>query len=525
MLKRLPIILPIIMSISLIGIIVVQGYWIISGIKDREAQFSFAIKQALASSAQEIQNIEVDAYFKDFIAAQDGAGDDASIEALKKALISKRNLEMDDAIRYGKSPTADPFKLDPSFLDNDLDSVAFASFLNSKEAVTDNTTKKDARSVNEMLLSELSSLELYERKQIGEWINQYALTIPLTSRISNSQVQTVLKKELDKRELSEPFEFAVYQDGFATRIQSENFNFNTDATWSYPLFKTGLRTVSPYTLYVNIPGRIKYILSSLMFMISLSLVFTSVIVIAYIYANVQIVKQQEISEIKTDFINNMTHEFKTPIATINLALDALKHPKIMGNDEKVTYYHKLIREENKRMHSQVENVLRISQLEQSTLNIELSPTDLDVILQESISHVQLILQQKSGVIHYYPGALNTIVDVHDAHMTNVFVNILENAIKYTDDAIAPEIDVFTENIKDKIVIKVRDNGIGMSKVAQKKAFIKFFREHTGNVHNVKGHGLGLAYAHRIVEHHRGTIVIDSIKGNGSTFSIELPTVN
>ncbi|MEP0479923.1 MAG: HAMP domain-containing sensor histidine kinase, partial [Nonlabens sp.] len=219
---------------------------------------------------------------------------------------------------------------------------------------------------------------------------------------------------------------------------------------------------------------------------------------------------------------NMTHEFKTPIATINLALDSLKHPKISSDPEKVANYHRMIREENKRMHSQVENVLRISKLEKDDLNIEKERHDMDDIMIDSISHIQLILEERGGVVKTHFGALRTEVLVNESHITNVIVNVLENAIKYTEGS--PVIDVFTENVKDKLVIKVRDQGIGMSKQAQRKVFQKFFREHTGDIHNVKGHGLGLAYSKRILDDCNGEIHVESTKGKGSTFSIHLPII-
>ncbi|MEP5131742.1 sensor histidine kinase, partial [Nonlabens ulvanivorans] len=238
----------------------------------------------------------------------------------------------------------------------------------------------------------------------------------------------------------------------------------------------------------------------------------------------QLFQQRQISQIKTDFINNMTHEFKTPIATINLALDSLKHPKISSDPEKVANYLRMIREENKRMHSQVENVLRISKLEKNDLDIQKENLDLNDVLEDSISHIALILEQRGGSLHRHFGALRTTVLANESHLSNVFVNVLENAIKYTDESEAPVIDIYTENVRDKIVIKVRDQGIGMSKTAQRKVFQKFFREHTGNIHNVKGHGLGLAYAQRIVDDHHGDIYVESEKGQGSTFIINLPLI-
>jgi two-component system phosphate regulon sensor histidine kinase PhoR len=226
---------------------------------------------------------------------------------------------------------------------------------------------------------------------------------------------------------------------------------------------------------------------------------------------------------KTDFINNMTHEFKTPIATINLALDAVKNPKVSDNKEKVAYYHKMIREENKRMHAQVENVLRISKLEKNELDIRKERYKLHDIIEDAVGHVELIVEDRSGYIEMHLDAPKSSVLANESHFTNVIVNMLENAVKYSSDE--PKIDVFTENVKNYIYVKIQDQGDGMSKVAQRKVFDKFYREQSGNIHNVKGHGLGLAYARQIVEDHQGEIFVESEKGKGSTFIIKIPLIS
>jgi two-component system phosphate regulon sensor histidine kinase PhoR len=219
----------------------------------------------------------------------------------------------------------------------------------------------------------------------------------------------------------------------------------------------------------------------------------------------------------------MTHEFKTPIATINLALDAIKNPKIIDDKEKVFKYLQMIRDENKRMHAQVENVLRISKLEKKELNIEKESSDVEEVINDAIEHVNLILEDRGGNITTHFDATRTTVLINEVHFTNVIVNVLENAIKYSPAI--PVIEVFTENVKDMILIKVKDNGLGMSKIAQKRVFEKFYREHTGDLHNVKGHGLGLAYVKRIVEDHNGQVYVESEKGKGSTFIIKIPLIN
>jgi len=237
----------------------------------------------------------------------------------------------------------------------------------------------------------------------------------------------------------------------------------------------------------------------------------------------QLIKQKQISEMKTDFINNMTHEFKTPIATINLALDAIKNPKVIGNPEMVERYLNMIREENKRMHAQVENVLRISKLEKKEFESDKEAVDIHEVIESAVDHVGLIIQDRGGEINLHLDARRSDILGNDFHLTSVMVNMLDNAIKYSKER--PIIDVYTENIKDFILIKVVDQGVGMSKNAQKRIFDKFYREHTGDLHDVKGHGLGLAYVQQIVEDHNAQVYVESEKGKGSTFIIKMPLIN
>jgi signal transduction histidine kinase len=218
----------------------------------------------------------------------------------------------------------------------------------------------------------------------------------------------------------------------------------------------------------------------------------------------------------------MTHEFKTPIATINLALDAIKNPKIIDNKEKILNYVKMIREENKRMFNQVENVLRISKLEKNQLDISKEIVDISDLLEDAITHVSLIVENKGGYIKTHFNATFNEVHASPFHLKNVFINMLDNAIKYSEEA--PKIDVYTETIGNELIVKIADQGIGMTKNVQKQIFNKFYREQTGNVHNVKGHGLGLSYVKKIIEYHGGTVNVTSEKGKGSSFTVKLTLI-
>jgi len=374
----------------------------------------------------------------------------------------------------------------------------------------------------DLKIQKTGKLDILDNAQFEIFFKDIASAKPLQERVSKERLKKMLSDELNQYGVKTPFEFGIYSNGLATKIQSDKFRYAKNDTYTIPIF-TDNEGNNKYQLLVCFPQKEKFFFSDLVGITILSIVFTLIIIIAYSSALNQLIRQRHISEIKTDFINNMTHEFKTPIATINLALDAIKNPKIIDDKEKVHRYLQMIRDENKRMHAQVENVLRISKLEKKELDISKESNNVQEIIDEAIEHVNLIIEDRQGTITTHFNANRTTVLLNDVHFTNVIVNILDNAIKYSPNE--PRIDIYTENVKDFVIIKIKDQGAGMSKIALKRIFEKFYREHTGDLHNVKGHGLGLAYVKRIIDDHNGQIFAESEKGKGSTFIIKIPLIN
>ncbi|WP_188360882.1 sensor histidine kinase [Flavobacterium orientale] len=518
--------LVVLMSISLIGIIVVQVYWFNSSLQNNQEQFGFHVKQVIGNVAAKLKEQEIMSFVEKINQYKDSTGSDKVDTDFLEFGYYQRNSQTNETIIYSNSIISDDFSISPSFFDTNYDSLRVKSF-SSKSKTEVYSRGLDRNNLQHKTLPDLKieksgKLDVLKKLQYEISYNDIALTYPIQRRISVEKLQELLNKELKEYGVGTPFEFGIYSNGFATKVRSEQFKFDKDNTYSVPIF-TDNEGVSKYQLMLSFPEKKKFLFSNLIGITLLSLVFTLIIVIAYTSALNQLIKQRQISEIKTDFINNMTHEFKTPIATINLALDAIKNPKVIDDSEKVKRYLQMIRDENKRMHAQVENVLRISKLEKKELEINKEALDINEIINDAIEHVSLIIENREGTIETHFDAKRTNVLLNDVHFTNVFVNILDNAIKYSPEK--PVIKIFTENIKDFIIIKIKDQGAGMSKVAQKRIFEKFYREHTGDIHNVKGHGLGLAYVKRIVEEHNGEIFVESEKGKGSTFSIKIPLIN
>ncbi len=249
----------------------------------------------------------------------------------------------------------------------------------------------------------------------------------------------------------------------------------------------------------------------------LNMIFTILILFVFSYTVFIIFKQKKISQMKTDFVNNMTHEFKTPIATISLATDSILTPVIFNDKEKIRKFINIIKEENSRLLNQVENVLQIAKLDKRKIELSLTEVDVHEILDETIQHLKLKLDRKGGKIKTDYKAKDAIIKADETHILNIFSNIVENAMKYSIDE--PKILVGTNNFDGGVEISIKDNGIGMSKEELNHIFDKFYRVSTGNVHNIKGFGLGLAYVKTFIEAHRAKIKVKSEKGKGSEFII------
>ena len=511
----------------MIGIILVQLYWINSSFIKNDEQFKHHTQQVLNNVAKKLDDKEVIDFYKRYFQITDSLGRAPKREQLRKIYFYDKDTKTNETLIYSNTILPQDFGVNGAFFDKNAYPIGIKNYISNRKtqiykgnSLEGNAIKLEAKP--NITIEKSGNLEILDRVQFYVAFRDIVSQRPIHRRISPKLINSILNFELHKAEIKTPYEFAIYSNGLATKIKSEEFRYDKCTTYGMPILMDADGNTK-YQLLVRFPNKTNYVFSELMPMTILSLLFTLIIIITYSSALKQLITQKQISEIKTDFINNMTHEFKTPIATINLALDAIKNPKIIDDKEKVQKYLQMIKDENKRMHAQVENVLRISKLERNELEINKEPHQINDFIQEAIDHVSLILEDRGGEVQTHFNATRNTVLLNDVHFTNVLVNILDNAMKYSMEK--PVITISTENIKDFVVIKIQDNGIGMSKAAQKKVFEKFFREHTGDLHNVKGHGLGLAYVKQIVDDHNGQVFVESEKGKGSTFIIKLPLIN
>lgn len=294
--------------------------------------------------------------------------------------------------------------------------------------------------------------------------------------------------------------------------------------WQYPLQPAAgsdFENLMPVQIFILVvPDIKKIVLQNMRWMIIGSMVFTLLIICAFYITVHALLRQKKLSEIKNDFINNMTHELKTPLATISLAVDALRNEKVLQDKEKMEYFSGIIKEENKRMNKHVETILQAALSERQEIKLNKKPINVQAIIDQVLGNYSLQLEEKKGRVELKMNAKNDMILADEVHFRNLVSNLIDNAVKYSEKDLV--IKVCTASNNKNFILKVEDNGIGMNKETQKRIFEKFYRAHTGNIHNVKGFGLGLSYVKTVVDAHEGKIRVDSTPGKGSVFTIEIP---
>lgn len=343
----------------------------------------------------------------------------------------------------------------------------------------------------------------------------------------NDKIDTVLLDSVIRMELLEKGISANYVFGI---LSSKNSPVNVSRLTNKELllfasdFKINLSPdnvfIKPQYLSIYFPDQRNYLLSSMGFMLVISGAFMMVIIFSFYYTVSTIFKQKKLSEIKNDFISNMTHEFKTPISTISLACEVLNDKTFEKSPERVNNYVKMIGDENKRLSLLVENILQTAILDKGEFKLNIQSIDLHTLIEQTIANIKLQVESKEGVITTDLKAFTPIINADKVHVTNIIFNLIDNALKYSNGK--PKIKICTRSDEGGIFISVQDNGIGISKENQKRIFDTMYRVPTGNIHNVKGFGLGLSYVKAVVEKHGGTISVESELGKGSTFTVYLP---
>ena len=349
------------------------------------------------------------------------------------------------------------------------------------------------------------------------------LSKPIQERVDSVTLENLLRSGLADKGIRVPFEFAIVSPFDSLKMIPVKSQFFTPDQLNSPyrvtLFPNDVFQ-KPHYLIVFFHGEKTHILKSFAWILTTSLFFTIVIIVTSIISIFFMIRQKRISDIKTDFINNMTHEFKTPIATISIAADSINNPKVIDEPGRIRDYTRIIKEENQRMNTRVEQVLQMALIDSK--DFQLRPVEIDAheLIRRAVEHFRLIIARREGVLNLNLDAGMSVVTADPDHFRNVILNLLDNANKYSPSQ--PEITVSTFNRSGKLFIAIEDKGMGMDPDTRRKVFDKFFRYSTGNIHNIKGFGLGLSYVKAIVLAHKGEVFVQSEVGRGSRFEISLP---
>ncbi|QIA09829.1 sensor histidine kinase [Draconibacterium halophilum] len=341
-------------------------------------------------------------------------------------------------------------------------------------------------------------------------------------QLDENLIYDVLKKELDENNIPLDFEYGIFRGdelSFPKPVSDSAGVANTAfQAQLYPndIFQKDIK------LAVVFPDRDSFIYRSLNWLLMASFLFSLIILMTFALSIFYIIRQKKISDMKSDFINNMTHEFKTPIATISVATDSITNPKVVGDEERIKYFAGMIKKENTRMNRQVEDILTIARLDRKDFEFHWETIDVHDLISDAVQGIKLQVEKRGGKIKLDFKAINSMVTTDRIHCTNVVYNLIDNANKYSGDT--PEITVTTVNQQKGVVVSVADKGTGMTKAVQAKIFERFYRQTSGNIHNVKGFGLGLSYVKAVLEANHGTISVSSEPDKGSKFDVFLPFV-
>jgi two-component system phosphate regulon sensor histidine kinase PhoR len=413
------------------------------------------------------------------------------------------------------------------------------SYASNLESSYEDRLRLIIQDVGEQLVSKMDKtplnlqedpLDLGKNSDLGD----LRIGISASSYFSVFEIKEIFRKSFEKAKIKNvEFEFAVESYGIDHRyslkspgfLKLDNDTIHNVRIW-YPLIPKGgsLREnlIVDEALVMVIPNLKSVILRDLDGMIAISIIFTLIIITAFYLTVGTLVRQKKLSEMKTDFINNMTHELKTPLATISLAIDALRTEKVRNDNQRFQYFTGIIKDENQRMNKHVETILQASLMEKREVKLDKKELHLHDIIRKVISNLQLQIEENKGKVALNLQAADDLMLADEVHITNVINNLVDNAIKYSKpDSIY--ISITTKNYgRSGIRLQIEDHGIGMNKETLSRVFEKFYRAHTGNVHNVKGFGLGLSYVKAMTEAHGGKIKADSMLGKGSTFVLSLP---
>ena len=498
----------ILMVVSIVAIIWVQATWISNSVRAQSEQFDYFVINSLRNTVRSMEtNRRMNFLNEMFI-----RGYSALPQAIKRT--ADHGTASDSFSFQSKSTSG-------------TDSVEIIVSTNDNPPVKMKVPLEEARTIKNSIVVDSDEYMRWMQQQAVEFqsiSNQLVSEMFIWERnmiVNKDELLHTLEGELAASGIVTPFEFVIIRgdsivDGVYSKVRPKDF---MESTYKVNLFAEGLLKKGE-TVSVVFPRKTNYVLGTMGLMLGGSGLFLLIILSTFALSLWFIIRQKKTSEMQADFINNMTHEFKTPLATISLAADTIANSRVIADENKVRHFVSMIKKENSRMNSQVETILQIATLDKHEMDFSFSEIDLHEVITQAIETIEIQIADKGGVIKRRLDAENSVITGDHEHLLHLVHNLLDNANKYSEDV--PDITVTTRSNESGIFLVVADRGIGMNKVVQHRVFERFYRETTGNIHNVKGFGLGLNYVKAITDAHGGVVSVESEQGIGSIFTVFLP---
>lgn len=539
----------ILMTVTVIVLFAIQFYWIQNAITLREANFSRSVKDAMTNVIYKLEKLEVaDRIRSKMYHNKQGEKILHTIDSINNIYASEIDAGRADTNRTDSEAVSKNIfnvtseKINVAVLQEhtgeiiktyDTTIVTIQKRINSSDPEAsvlsdmpalsfgiDSVLSKDVENVKSNINYYLDKSTLVN--DVFNDLFNFKHYDAIENRLNFIMLDSLIRQELRNSGIFTEYEFGVYSPLRNVMVIEKTGHYHKkllEEGYAYNIFPRDL-FMTPEYIMIYFPNKELYLYMQNWELIVISLILILIITFSFVYTIVTIFRQKKLSEMKNDFINNMTHEFKTPISTISLTCEALSDKDVMKSDKSYDNYINVISEENKRLGAMAEKILQTAIIDKRQLNLHKELIDIHSILEDVINSVQIQIDAKSGTLTKSLKARNHYISADRTHVTNVIYNLFDNAIKYSPDK--PLIHISTQNATKGISIIIEDNGIGISKANQKKIFDKLYRVPTGNVHNVKGFGLGLHYVKTIIDAHGGNVDVESELKKGTKIKIYLP---
>ena len=504
-------ILGIVMGLSFLSLLYLQISYIDEMVQMRNEQFDESVKRALMAASKDVESAEVERWVRnDITEAEKSAWESTQAASAQTSTSTTQTQTFKVTAPDGSTMELKTFTNKPS----ELPRIALSRKHGTK------TIPQTSRS----LVETMRNRYLYQRALMDDVVWQMiykASNMPITERVNFKSLDQYIGSGLVDNGVNLKYHFRVYDSSGSEVYRCSDYDARgEEGSYTQPLFLND-PPARMSMVKVHFPGKRDYIYDSVSFMIP-SVIFTLVLLVTFIFTLFIIFRQKKLTEMKSDFINNMTHEFKTPISTISLAAQMLRDPGVGKSPVMFQHISTIINDETKRLHFQVEKVLQMSMFDRQRATLKMKEVDANALIESVVKTFTLKVERYNGSISTELKADDPIIFADEMHLTNVVFNLMDNAVKYRRTEVELHLTLSTWNEAGRLLIGVQDNGIGIKRENLKKIFEKFYRVHTGNLHDVKGFGLGLAYVKKIVRDHRGTIRAESELGAGTKFIISLP---